>query len=219
MTASGAPPSAAQAPRSTSAYAPLARAWAMNGCFGSAATYHGAAGAIFAARQSACSATCAPEPSTGGQEDQAGRIGIGLDADLVERLDAALAGRRQAAARRLRRRRTDQDELALGDQPAVVDQALGVERLLGVGDVQQRGVDLAVANRIEHGERRPGNEQDGDPGIGAEGMLQAARQSRFDQRAVGAEPQRPAALARLRRLGERRAAPAPPRVRREGGGG
>jgi predicted transcriptional regulator len=30
----------------------------------------------------------------GGQEDQAGRVGIGLDADLVERLDAALAGHR-----------------------------------------------------------------------------------------------------------------------------
>ena len=156
---------------------------------------------------------------TGGQEHQAGRVGVGLDADLVERLDAALAGRRQAAARRLRRRRTDQDELALADGSAVVDQALGGERLLGVGDVQEGGVDFAFAKRIEHGERRPGNEQEGDPGIGAEGLLQAACESRFDQRPVGAEPQRPRARLAWSPGRAPRRRPGSTRERREGGVG
>ena len=86
-----------------------------------------------------------------------------------------------------------------------MDQPLRGKRLLGVRDVQEGGVDFALAERIEHGERRSGNEQDGNSGIGAERVLQAARESRLDQRPVGAEPQRPAAFARLGRLGEHRA--------------
>ena len=71
-----------------------------------------------------------------------------------------------------------------------------VERFLGLGRVDERRVDLAVADRLEHGERRAGNDQDGDAGIGAERVLQAARQARVDQGAIDAEAQRPAALAK-----------------------
>ena len=142
----------------------------------------------------------------GGQEDEARRVGRGLGAQALEHLDAALHRRRQAAAD-FRRRRSDQDEFPRRDRAAVVHQALLLERVLGGRRVDEGGVDLAVARRLEHRQGRPGNEQHGDAGIGAEGALEAARQARFGQGAVDAEAHRAAPLGRLlraRAAGERR---------------
>jgi hypothetical protein len=150
----------------------------------------------------------------GGQEDEAVRIGIGPDPDDVERLDAAVPGRRSAPAGawRSRRRRPDQDELALGDRLPIMDQALPVQVGLGLRDVEQRGIDLAVLERFEHRHRRPGNKQHGDARVGTERVLQALRQARRDERVVDPEAQRPAAIGWS--FGDGRAGP----QRRDAGG-
>jgi len=81
-----------------------------------------------------------------------------------------------------------------------VHQPLRVERVLGGRRVDEGGVDLAVARRLEHRQGRPRDEQDGDARVGAEGTLEASRQPRFGEGAVDAEAQRAAPLGRLLRV-------------------
>ena len=210
-TASGAPPATAHAPRSTSAKA-------------AARAHLGAEAAPRLGRhvpgRDRLDARGAPErllgdvharAVVGGEEDDAGRIGQRLLMDPLDRLDGAAARRRQAAAR-AGRHRPDQDEFADGDGTPVVDQPLLLERVLGRRCVRQRGVDLAVAHGFQHRQRGTRHQQHGDPGIGAERVLQAARQPGLDERHVDAHSQRPGPSGRT--LGARR----PAQHRRSRGG-
>ena len=108
--------------------------------------------------------------------------------DAGEHIDAAVARRRQLAANS--RHRPDDDELTGGDHVAVMHEPLLVEGGFGRGRVGERGVDFAVANRVEHGQRGPRHHLHGDAGIGAERLLEIARQARLDQGPVGTEAQR-----------------------------
>ena len=97
-----------------------------------------------AARQSACSATWTPEPSSADRKTKlAGSVAAWVRRRSSD-LDAAPHRRRQAAAD-VRRRRSDEDEFARRDRAPVVDQPLLVERVLGGRRVDEGGVDLAVA--------------------------------------------------------------------------
>ena len=135
----------------------------------------------------------------GGQEDEARRVGRGLGRAGARATSMPLCAGGGRPAADLRRRRPDEDELARRDRAAVVHQPLLLERVLGGRRVGEGGVDLAVARRLEHRQGRPGNEQHGDAGVGAEGVLEAARQARFGEGAVDAEAQRAAPLGRLLR--------------------
>ena len=191
ITISGAPPWANQAPRSTTAHAPRARTCATKSARASAVAYQGAAGSICAARQSACSTRCVPEPSPALRESRLPGLRRHHLLEVGQRIDAAAARRRRLAPLRRSRCRADDDEFARGDRPAVVDEALLVEAGLGVGRIGQGCIDFAVPRRFEHAQGRAGDEFHGDAGIGAEGLPQRARQARFDERTVDAEAQRP----------------------------
>ena len=115
---------------------------------GSAATYHGATGSIRAARHSACSATCVPEPSSARQEDEAA--------------GSAAASARQRSAPRRRSGPGGGGGLPRtprGAGPTMTNSLAAIGRrsctrpcwssaLLGVGRVGQGGVDLAVAQPL-----------------------------------------------------------------------